>query len=244
MQMCAPALMDEGYRAPSSRPSDPERGGGAGTSAAGGGGKPRRRDAAAGGDELRHPLLGDAPTLRMLPKRDEITGFRRPTLGHRDAEEGGGGRRPGAAFKTLARLLGWEVDPERLPLRASPMRIEPKTFFANERTFLSWLHMAVTLGSVAAALLGFAGATPDEAAAGQAPSHMVELIALILLPVRPAPPPRAPFVCCFPAFLRALLPAAAPQRPSPPPRLPQNTQNNEKRKRRRRWRWPCAATRS
>jgi hypothetical protein len=35
------------------------------------------------------------------------------------------------------------------------MRIEPKTFFANERTFLSWLHMAVTLGSIAAALLGF-----------------------------------------------------------------------------------------
>ncbi len=32
---------------------------------------------------------------------------------------------------------------------------EPKTYLANERTFLSWLHMAVTLGSVAAALLGF-----------------------------------------------------------------------------------------
>ena len=32
--------------------------------------------------------------------------------------------------------------------RKIPMRIEPKTYFANERTFLSWLHMAVTLGSV------------------------------------------------------------------------------------------------
>ena len=41
--------------------------------------------------------------------------------------------------------------------RTPPMRIEPKTFFANERTFLSWLHMAVTIGSIAAALLGFAG---------------------------------------------------------------------------------------
>jgi len=29
--------------------------------------------------------------------------------------------------------------------RTTPMRIEPKTFFANERTFLSWLHMAVSL---------------------------------------------------------------------------------------------------
>lgn len=41
-------------------------------------------------------------------------------------------------------------------LRATPMRIEPKTFFANERTFLHWLHMAVTVGSISAALLGFA----------------------------------------------------------------------------------------
>jgi uncharacterized membrane protein YidH (DUF202 family) len=41
------------------------------------------------------------------------------------------------------------------PQGTTMMRIEPKTFFANERTFLSWLHMAVTLGSIAAALLGF-----------------------------------------------------------------------------------------
>lgn len=32
---------------------------------------------------------------------------------------------------------------------------EPKTYFANERTFLSWLHMALTMGSIAAAMLGF-----------------------------------------------------------------------------------------
>jgi hypothetical protein len=41
--------------------------------------------------------------------------------------------------------------------RAVPMRIEPKTFFANERTFLAWLHMSITIGSIAAAMLGFAG---------------------------------------------------------------------------------------
>jgi hypothetical protein len=40
--------------------------------------------------------------------------------------------------------------------RTTAMRLEPKTFFANERTFLAWLHMAVTLGSISAALLGFA----------------------------------------------------------------------------------------
>ena len=41
--------------------------------------------------------------------------------------------------------------------RTTPMRIEPKTFFANERTFLTWLHMAITIGTIAAALLGFSG---------------------------------------------------------------------------------------
>ena len=45
-------------------------------------------------------------------------------------------------------------------MRAVPMKVEPKTFFANERTFLHWLHMAVTIGSISAALLGFA-ATSD-----------------------------------------------------------------------------------
>lgn len=45
-------------------------------------------------------------------------------------------------------------------MRAMPMKVEPKTFFANERTFLHWLHMAVTIGSISAALLGFA-ATAD-----------------------------------------------------------------------------------
>lgn len=54
-----------------------------------------------------------------------------------------------------------------------PMKIEPKTFFANERTFLSWLHMAVTIGSIGAALLGFSGAaTQDPAAhAVRLPAH-------------------------------------------------------------------------
>ena len=52
------------------------------------------------------------------------------------------------------KLLG--IAPGRQMTTTTPMRIEPKTFFANERTFLAWLHMAVTLGSISAALLGFA----------------------------------------------------------------------------------------
>lgn len=36
-------------------------------------------------------------------------------------------------------------------------RTEAKAFFANERTFLHWMNMAVTLGSISAALLGVSG---------------------------------------------------------------------------------------
>ena len=35
--------------------------------------------------------------------------------------------------------------------------VDPKVFFANERTFLKWLHTSVMLGSVATGLLGVSG---------------------------------------------------------------------------------------
>lgn len=35
------------------------------------------------------------------------------------------------------------------------MRVEPKVSFANERTFLSWLHFTVVLGGLAVGLLNF-----------------------------------------------------------------------------------------
>ena len=40
--------------------------------------------------------------------------------------------------------------------RKVPIKVEPKVFFANERTFLAWLHMAVTLASVSLAICAFA----------------------------------------------------------------------------------------
>jgi uncharacterized membrane protein YidH (DUF202 family) len=38
---------------------------------------------------------------------------------------------------------------------ALPVRVEPKISFANERTFLSWLHFTVILGGLAVGLLNF-----------------------------------------------------------------------------------------
>ena len=65
------------------------------------------------------------------------------------------------------------------------MRIEPKTFFANERTFLTWLHMAVTIGTIAAALLGFSGS------AQRAEKPKYGVCSLLL--------------CCCPSFCSAAL---------------------------------------
>ncbi|GBG00376.1 vacuolar transporter chaperone [Raphidocelis subcapitata] len=36
-------------------------------------------------------------------------------------------------------------------------RTEAKAYFANERTFLHWMNMAVTIGSISAAMSGVAG---------------------------------------------------------------------------------------
>lgn len=38
---------------------------------------------------------------------------------------------------------------------ALPVRVEPKVFFANERTFLSWLNFTIILGSLGVGLLNF-----------------------------------------------------------------------------------------
>jgi len=58
-------------------------------------------------------------------------------------------------------------------------RIEPKTFFANERTFLSWLNMAVTLGTISSAMLGYSNKFGTKGQ-GALPT---ELTGLLLLPL-------------------------------------------------------------
>jgi uncharacterized membrane protein YidH (DUF202 family) len=45
-----------------------------------------------------------------------------------------------------------QVNGKRIAL---PVRVEPKVFFANERTFLSWLNFTVVLGGLAIGLLNF-----------------------------------------------------------------------------------------
>lgn len=40
--------------------------------------------------------------------------------------------------------------------RRMPVKVDPKVFFANERTFLAWMHMALILGGIAIAIISFA----------------------------------------------------------------------------------------
>lgn len=70
--------------------------------------------------------------------------------------------------------------------RKAALRVEPKTYFANERTFLAWLSMAVSLGGVSTALVGFtAEEKPDSASKhpGVLRRKTVDLISVLLLPV-------------------------------------------------------------
>lgn len=45
--------------------------------------------------------------------------------------------------------------------RKVPLRVEPKSYFALERTYLSWMGMAITLGGVSSALVGFSGSVDE-----------------------------------------------------------------------------------
>ena len=62
--------------------------------------------------------------------------------------------------------------PSLQKLRKVPIKIEPKVFFANERTFLAWLHMAVTLASISMAIVALADA-----------NEWSQLYGLLLMPV-------------------------------------------------------------
>lgn len=57
--------------------------------------------------------------------------------------------------------------------RKAPVKIEPKVFFANERTFLAWLHLSIVLAGASIAILAFADET----------NPFGQLYGIVLLPV-------------------------------------------------------------
>ena len=67
--------------------------------------------------------------------------------------------------------------------RKLPVKIEPKVYFANERTFLAWMHMSITLASISVAITAFAEA-----------NDWSQLYGLILMPCSIA-------FCCYSLFM-------------------------------------------
>lgn len=58
--------------------------------------------------------------------------------------------------------------------RSAPVKIDPKVFFANERTFLAWMHVSVILAGASVAMVAFTD--PRQ-------STVDQLYGVILLPV-------------------------------------------------------------
>ena len=120
--------------------------------------------------DLQHPLLGDTPRIQIInnqPDRRQTSVTRR----HRDC----------CSTSLCDSLLGIDAADGGLP--NVPQRIEPKSFFANERTFLSWLNMSITLGSIATALLGYSGTMARSTMRGNFTDFTVDILSLILLPL-------------------------------------------------------------
>ena len=133
------------------------------------GGRAQNRD---NGDEqsLTHPLLAgtsDDVVLDLMGDSRAIAGLGDANSGFfmDDVKRGSAafrrGLSAGARFLRRKFRLGPSIlhgddqpcDRSAPHPRTVPMRIEPKTYFANERTFLSWLHTATLIGTIGAGLV-------------------------------------------------------------------------------------------
>ncbi|CAD2219345.1 vacuolar transporter chaperone [Angomonas deanei] len=86
-----------------------------------------------------------------------------------DGEDDGDEKYENLQNKNQRNLTG-SIEDKRICV---PQKIDPKTFFANERTFLKWLSISVMVGLMSLTLLNF----------GDSTSNGSELAGLILLPV-------------------------------------------------------------
>lgn len=83
-------------------------------------------------------------------------------------------------FGTRYHTVGAEL---QLP-RKVPMRVEPKSFFANERTFLSWCSMATTMGGVSSAMVGLTFSRAGGSTEGRVISRRtVDLVSAVYVPL-------------------------------------------------------------
>eukprot|EP01084_Bolivina_argentea_P274358 467620_1 len=101
------------------------------------------------GDNRPNSIHSNGPTFYFLDK-DNVSDA------HRASNDDGG---TGGWFKErLLRIFGFQTSGEthhKLKPRKVPVKVEPKVFFSNERTFIAWMHMGVTLSTISVAILSF-----------------------------------------------------------------------------------------
>lgn len=104
---------------------------------------------------LDAPLLGNKPLAVVEPTSlmDKITHPIRLLRDWRGGKGATGGTQQKVGKQKGARSL-------------TPSKIEPKVYLANERTFLHWMHMCVTLGAVSMAMLAASDDDPGLAMPG------------------------------------------------------------------------------
>ncbi|RHZ47133.1 hypothetical protein Glove_590g17 [Diversispora epigaea] len=91
------------------------------------------------------PLLGEEEREVVIQQQDRPIGLRTFSRIFRK-------RRPIPDRETISRILPLP------PKVVGPVQVEPKVYFANERTFFSWLRFCVLLGSLALGLFNSAAA--------------------------------------------------------------------------------------
>jgi uncharacterized membrane protein YidH (DUF202 family) len=75
-----------------------------------------------------------------------------------------------------------EAIARQLPRRI-PIKLEPKAWFANERTFLAWTNMAVAFAATSSALTTLTMNSGDLDVKGPISKKTVALISMLLVPV-------------------------------------------------------------
>lgn len=108
--------------------------------------------------------------VRFTQPGTETTGLLSGTDAHRDYDQPSWLRALLAPWHAIEKFFGFDVNVARDPagtvyienmkvpagkVLCVPVRIEPKVYFANERTFLSWVEIGILLGAVASGLMNF-----------------------------------------------------------------------------------------
>jgi len=88
-------------------------------------------------------MLGVAVKKKDSSYRDQKSGLFGKLFGMSNGSAGDNGKKEK------------EAATKAIKPRKAPIKVEPKVFFANERTFLAWMHISIILAGASIAILAF-----------------------------------------------------------------------------------------